>query len=79
MNLLKEAAKFIGWLAGSIAGISAILGAFGFIIHRSQMHLLGLDAFMEFDTEFYVQEGAKFMPIFVILQSRQQTTDIRHS
>lgn len=63
MNLLKEAAKFIGWLAGSIAGISAILGAFGFIIHRSQMHLLGLDAFMEFDTEFYVQEGAKFIVV----------------
>lgn len=63
MNLLKEAAKCIGWLAGSIAGISAILGAFGFIIHRSQMHLLGLDAFMEFDTEFYVQEGAKFIVV----------------
>lgn len=61
MNINKEIAKFIGWLAGSIVGIGAILGAFGFIIHKSHMHLLGLGAFMEFDNEFYIQEGVKFI------------------
>ncbi len=61
MSLVKEVTTFIGWLAGSLVGIVAILGGFGFVIHRSHMHLLGLDAFMTFETEFYVQEGGKFI------------------
>ncbi len=60
MNLIKEAAKLIGWLTGSLAGIVAILYACGYLIIQTQLHLLGIDALLPSGREYYLQEGANF-------------------
>lgn len=60
MNLLKEAAKLIGWLTGALAGIVAIFYACGYLIVQTQLHLLGVDALLPSGREYYLQEGANF-------------------
>jgi hypothetical protein len=60
MNLIKEAAKLIGWLTGSLAGIVAILYACGYLVIQTQLHLLGIDALLPSGREYYLQEGANF-------------------
>ena len=60
MNLIKEAAKLIGWLTGALAGIVAILYACGYLIIQTQLHLLGIDALLPSGREYYLQEGANF-------------------
>ena len=60
MNLIKEAAKFIGWLTGMLAGIVAILYAFGYLVVQTQLHLLGVNALLPSGREYYLQEGANF-------------------
>jgi hypothetical protein len=60
MNLIKEAAKFVGWLTGALAGIVAILYACGYLIIQTQLHLLGIDALLPSGKEYYLQEGANF-------------------
>jgi hypothetical protein len=60
MNLIKEAAKLIGWLTGALAGIVAILYACGYLIIQTQLHLLGIDVLLPSGKEYYLQEGASF-------------------
>ncbi len=61
MNLLKEAAKFIGWLSGSVAGIVALLTACGYFITMANLHVLGLDLlFIDYSAEFYIRRGGHF-------------------
>lgn len=60
MNLIKEAAKLIGWVTGALAGIVAILYACGYLIIQTQLHLLGIDALLPSGREYYLQEGAAF-------------------
>ena len=60
MNLIKEAAKFIGWLTGMLAGIVAILYAFGYLVVQTQLHLLGVDALLPSGREYYLRR----VPIF---------------
>ena len=58
--MIKEAAKLIGWLTGSLAGIVAILYACGYLIVQTQLHLMGIDALLPSGREYYLQEGAAF-------------------
>jgi len=60
MNLIKEAAKAVGWLTGALAGIVAILYACGYLIIQTQLHLLGIDVLLPSGREYYLQEGANF-------------------
>ena len=68
MNLFKEMAKFVGWLSGSLAGLGAILYAFGYLITRAHLHLLGIS--LDYRNEHYMQEGAKFFLVFADLIGR---------
>jgi len=60
MKLIKEVAKLIGWLAGALTGITAIMYAFGYLIAQTQLHLLGIDALLPSGREYYLREGANF-------------------
>ena len=51
---------FLAWLASSIAGISAVLYGFGFLITRAHLNMLGLYGFIDYGPEVYLQEGARF-------------------
>lgn len=51
---------FILWLGGSLAGITALLYACGYLVTRAHLHMLGLYGFVEFENEHFLQEGAKF-------------------
>lgn len=66
MDLFKGIAIFIGWLTSSLAGIAAILYAFGYLIVRAQLNLLGLFGLFEYGHEHYLQEGAKFFVVLVM-------------
>jgi hypothetical protein len=48
------------WLGGSLAGISAMLYATGYLITRAHLNLLGLYGIVDFGNDYIVQEGAKF-------------------
>ena len=59
MDLLKAAGVFVGWLSGSLATITAMLYAFGYLATLSNLHSLGLDpAVLEFDAFLYLQRGS---------------------
>jgi hypothetical protein len=60
MNLIKEAAKLVGWLTGTLAGLVAILYACGYLIVQTQLHLLGISALLPSGRDYYLQEGANF-------------------
>lgn len=60
MNPFKGIALFIGWLTSSLAGIGAIMYACGYLISMAQLHLLGIDAFISYGDQRYIQEGGKF-------------------
>jgi hypothetical protein len=53
--------SFLVWVAGALAGITAILYACGYLVTRSHLAMLGLYGLVEFGTDFYLQEGAKFV------------------
>ncbi len=61
MSILKSITTSIGWLAGSLAAISAVLGGCGFIVVRSHSSLLGLGDFLQYSNHQYVIEGAQFL------------------
>lgn len=61
MNILKNITTLIGWLAGSLTAISALLCVFGFIVVRSQSNLLGLGDFLRYTNDQYLIEGAQFL------------------
>jgi len=51
---------FILWIGGSLGGITALLYACGYLVTRAHLHMLGLYGFVEFDSDHFLQEGAKF-------------------
>jgi len=61
MFFLKEIAKLIGWLSGSVAGIAAILYACGYLASQTFLHLLGIGGLVSYDYEIYLQRGANFL------------------
>lgn len=60
-TLLKGTAAFIGWLAGYVGGVTAILYACGFLVTRAHQNALGLFGLVEYGHQHFVQEGAKFL------------------
>lgn len=56
--MLKQFGTFIGWLSGSLAGISAIFYGLGFIATMAEDRLLGIGfAFAIREPEFYLERG----------------------
>lgn len=52
---------FLLWLGGSLAGITAVFYACGYLVTRAHMSMLGLYGFVTFDADHFLQEGAKFL------------------
>lgn len=51
---------FLVWLGGSLATITAIFYATGYLITRAHLNMLGLHGVLDFDNHYIVQEGGKF-------------------
>jgi hypothetical protein len=64
---LKAAASFVGWLAGSISGIVAIMYGVGFLGFHAHMDMLGLDFNSNIPNTVYLQNGAKFFYLSAII------------
>lgn len=60
MGIWERCKGLLIWLGGSVAGITALLYAAGYLVARSHQHLLGLFGLVEFGNDEYLQEGAKF-------------------
>lgn len=60
INIAAGIKGFILWVGGSLAGITALLYACGYLVTRAHLHMLGLYGFVEFDSDHFLQEGAKF-------------------
>lgn len=58
--ILKKVTQFIGWLTGSVAGITAILYACGYLIILYHIQVLGLYNIIPYDNMAYIHQGAKF-------------------
>jgi len=60
-EITKRASIFIAWLSGSVAGITAIFYATGYLVTLANLRLLGLDQFVStFDPAFYISRGGSF-------------------
>ncbi len=59
--LIKPLSVGIAWLGGSLAAITAILSALGFLVLRSHNELLGVTAFVPVPPDAWVVEGARFL------------------
>src|SRR5262245_49133719 len=64
MHLLKAITVSVGWLSGSAAGIGLVLYALGYLITRAQLNVLGIESFVTYRSDEFIQEGSKFL-IFV--------------
>ena len=51
---------FLVWLGGSLASITAIFYATGYLITRAHLSMLGLHGVLDFDQDDIFQEGGKF-------------------
>lgn len=51
---------FLVWLGGSLASITAIFYATGYLVTRAHLSMLGLHGVIDFDNHDIVQEGCKF-------------------
>jgi len=60
INIAAGIKGFILWIGGSLGGITALLYACGYLVTRAHLHMLGLYGFVEFDSDHFLQEGAKF-------------------
>lgn len=60
INIAAGIKGFILWIGGSLAGITALLYACGYLVTRAHLHMLGLYGFVEFNSDHFLQEGAKF-------------------
>ena len=61
MNVLKSVGVFVGWLSGSLAGVTAFFYAFGYVITLANLRLLGLDVYLfRYDPSFYLSRGGSF-------------------
>jgi len=63
VKLLRGIAVAVGWLSGSLAGISAVVYACGYLITRAQLHLFGVSGFFPLSADHFMQEGAKFLVV----------------
>jgi hypothetical protein len=66
----------ITWLAGSVAGIGAILYALGALVTLANLHMLGLPAIdFHHPSEFYIEEGGLFLAL-TLIQPLQQVSPL---
>lgn len=64
---LKAAAGAVGWLAGSMSGVVALFYAVGFLCAKAHLNMLGIELFSGIAAGDYVETGAKFFYITLIL------------
>jgi hypothetical protein len=60
VGILRTFATFIGWLAGALAGVSAIFYAIGYLITRSHLTLLGIYGLFDEGNVQLITKGAMF-------------------
>lgn len=60
VSLVAGIKGFLVWLGGSLASITAIFYATGYLITRAHLSMLGLHGVLDFDNEDVIQEGGKF-------------------
>src|SRR4030095_8888679 len=53
VTIASRIKRFVLWLGGSLAGITALLYAAGYLVTRSHLHMLGLYGFVEFDNDYF--------------------------
>jgi hypothetical protein len=59
-SLVVGVKGFLVWLGGSLASITAIFYATGYLITRAHLSMLGLHGVLDFDNHYIIQEGGKF-------------------
>ncbi len=59
-SFIEGLKSFLVWVAGALAGITAILYACGYLVTRSHLAMLGLYGLVDFGVDHFLQEGAKF-------------------
>ena len=59
-SLVVGVKGFLVWLGGSLASITAVFYATGYLITRAHLSMLGLHGVLDFDNHYIVQEGGKF-------------------
>jgi len=60
VSLVAGVKGFLVWLGGSLASITAMFFATGYLITRAHLSMLGLHGVLDFDNHYIVQEGGKF-------------------
>jgi|GEM_PF-2916924 len=64
---LKALAGAIGWLAGAMSGVVALMYAVGFLCAKSHLYMLGIETHSGVPAGAYVEIGAKFFYITLIM------------
>ncbi len=59
-SFIEGLKSFLVWVAGALAGITALLYACGYLVTRSHLAMLGLYGLVDFGADHFLQEGAKF-------------------
>lgn len=59
-SFIEGLKSFLVWVAGALAGITAILYTCGYLVTRSHLAMLGLYGLVDFGADHFLQEGAKF-------------------
>lgn len=71
VNVVARARAFIVGLGGALAGITALLYACGYLVTRAHQSLLGLYGLIEFNNDYILQEGAKFLLVMTFSIGRE--------
>lgn len=61
LTVLEGFKGFLLWVGGSLAGITAILYACGYLVTRAHLSMLGLYGLVDYGNDYFLQEGAKFL------------------
>ncbi len=64
---LKQVAGAVGWLAGVMSGVVALMYAVGFLCAKSHLNMLGIELYSGLAAGAYVEIGAKFFYITLIM------------
>ncbi|MCM8594484.1 hypothetical protein [Accumulibacter sp.] len=60
-GVLASFKGFLLWVGGSLAGITALLYATGYLVTRAHLSMLGLHGLVEVSSDQFLQEGAKLI------------------
>jgi hypothetical protein len=68
MEILKQLGAFLGWVSGVVAGITAVLYAFGFVATTAHQSMLGLSwGVVSRDTLWYLGVGGQVIARWTLL------------